>query len=50
MQEEKTVTKIIQEVIDDMCNHYCKISGQWNEEDGELSESEICQNCPLNRL
>lgn len=50
MQEEKTVTKIIQEVIDDMCNHYCKIPAQWNEEDGELSESEICQNCPLNRL
>ena len=50
MEEQKSITKIIEEVVDDICMHYCKWPDQWNEDDGELSDSEICQNCPLNRL
>lgn len=45
--------KIIQEVIDEMCDKYCKYPNEWDpeEHDGqELFDSEICQNCPLNRL
>ena len=51
--EEKSVCKIIQEVIEEMCNKYCKYPGEWDEaeHDGmELSESDVCVNCPLNRL
>ena len=51
--EQISVTKIIHEVIDEMCDKYCKYPNEWDPEkhDGqELFDSEICQNCPLNRL
>lgn len=50
---EITVTKIIQEVVEDMCDKYCKYPNEWDpeEHDGqELWDGEICQNCPLSRL
>lgn len=36
----------------DMCQNYCKYPDIWDEEkEGiELCESDICANCPLNRL
>ena len=40
------------DVIEDMCSHYCKYPDTYDE-DAEgipLADSEICQNCPLNRL
>lgn len=42
----------IGKVIDDVCVNYCKYPNIWDEEkEGvELSESEICKNCPLNNL
>lgn len=48
----KPVSKILQEVADDICSHYCKYPEIWDEEkEGcELCESEICKNCPLSRL
>jgi len=53
MDKEKSVTKIIDEVIEEICNKYCKYPDIWEAEehdDIDLSESEICENCPLNRL
>ena len=47
---EKTATQIIEEVRDEMCNKYCKYPDLWNDENGELCDSEECQNCPLNKL
>ena len=50
---EITVTKIIQEVTEEMCDKYCKYPNEWNpeEHDGqELFDSDICANCPLMRL
>ena len=51
-KEEKTVPQMLQEVVDDMCQNYCKWPDTYEEEmEGcELSESSICANCPLNRL
>lgn len=48
----KTITEQIQEVADDFCDNYCKYPDIWDEEkEGcELSESDHCRNCPLNRL
>lgn len=41
----------IAKIIEDMCDNYCKYPESWNSEtDGELSESDICKNCPLNKL
>ena len=55
MMEEQTkiksITEQIHEIAEDFCNHYCKYPYIWDEEkQGELSESDICANCPLNRL
>lgn len=53
MAEQKTVTKIIGEVVEEMCDKYCRYPREWKpqEHDGmELFESEICANCPLMRL
>lgn len=52
MNETKTIVQQVQEVVDEMCNNYCKYPETWNEEaEGcELSESEVCANCPLSRL
>ena len=46
-----TISEQLQEIVDMMCNDYCRYPREWNEEEqGELSESEICANCPLNRI
>lgn len=46
-----SITEIIDDVRERMCNEYCKYPYEWDEEkQGELSESEICENCPLNQL
>ena len=48
----KDISQIIEEVKTDICNEYCKYPETWDEdaEGMELSESDICKNCPLNRL
>ena len=48
----KTVTKIIDEVREEMCMHYCKYSEKANELlDGDQEKlEELCGECPLNRL
>ena len=47
-----TVSEIIEEVIEEVCDKYCKYPDIWDEEkEGvELSDSDICKNCPLNKL
>lgn len=52
-KNEKKVTEILEEVLNEFCQDYCKYPDIWDEEkEGcELSESELCQKfCPLNRL
>ena len=49
----KTISEQIQEIAEDFCNNYCKWPHDYNEDehDGvELSDSEICTNCPIGRL
>ena len=49
---KETITQIIEKVMEEMCNDYCKWPDLYEEEmEGcELSESSICRDCPLNRL
>ena len=53
---KKSLRELTEEYIEDVCQEicecYCKYPEQWDEEkEGmELIESDICQNCPLNRL
>ena len=50
-EKGKSVTEIIDEVRERMCKKNCKYPDEWDDEtQGELSESEICASCPLNRL
>lgn len=46
------VVKILEGVVEEMCNKYCKYPDSWDEEkEGiELMDSSICRGCPLNKL
>ena len=52
MDKPNTITEQLEEIVEEMCNHYCKWPGLWNtEKEGmELCESEHCKECPLNRI
>lgn len=51
VNETKTIPQILESIADAMCNEYCRYPLEWDEEkDGELADSEVCANCPLNRL
>lgn len=52
MADIKTISQQMEEIAEAICNNYCKYPDLWDEEaEGcELSESEHCENCPLNRL
>lgn len=47
-----TVSQELEEIAEDICRNYCKYTDTWDEEaEGcELSESDVCRNCPLSRL
>lgn len=49
--ETKTIPQQLEAIAAAICNNYCRYPLTWNEEvDGELADSEICANCPLNKL
>lgn len=52
MENNQSVSEILEEVKEEICNYYCKWPDKWDEEtEGvELSESTLCENCPLSRL
>lgn len=47
-----SVREVLEHVVEDMCNNYCKYPTIWDEEkEGcQLCESDVCRNCPLNKL
>lgn len=50
--KEQSITEIIEEVKNEICNYYCKWPDQWDEgkEGITLADSTLCANCPLERL
>ena len=52
MERQKSISEILEEVKEQMCDDYCRYPRDWDEEgEGmELIYSDICTNCPLNRL
>lgn len=46
----KSVTQIIEEVCNDMCNNYCRYTSESREHMDDNEVYEICDKCPLNRL
>lgn len=47
--KRKTVVDIIEDVLSDICDHYCKYPDIYKEEE-EDKLYEHCDKCPLNRL
>ena len=47
-----TITKQLNDIAERFCNDYCRYPREWNEkEEGmELSESSVCENCPINKI
>lgn len=46
-----TVTDILEQVKESICDNYCKFPERYNEnEDWDRLYREICDACPLNRL
>lgn len=43
---------VMEQIKQTICDEYCKFPGAWDAdaEGCELAESDICKNCPLNRL
>lgn len=46
--KKQTVTGILHEVIQKMCDEYCKYPEQYKGEDEDKLYEEKCDNCPLN--
>lgn len=49
---EDIISRTFEEVKNAICNDYCRYPREWNEEEQgmDLIDSDICANCPLNRL
>ena len=50
---KQSVVNIIHEVIEEMCDKYCRFPREWKPEEHngkELFDSGICDDCPLMRL
>ena len=49
---DNNIVKQLNQIVEDVCQNYCKYPDNWDEdkEGVELCESDICANCPLNRL
>ena len=52
MKPQKGISQTIEEVKEEICLRYCKYPDTWDEEKEGiyLADSDICVNCPLNRL
>lgn len=52
MDLQTYVAVTVEGVKKDICDHYCKWPNMWDKdkEGLELYRSDICGNCPLNRL
>ena len=46
----QTISEKIEEIKQEICDKYCKYLDEWDEDDGDITDSEICRNCPLVRL
>lgn len=51
-KKDRGLLQQIQDIADEICKNYCKYLDIWDaEKEGcELMESDICQECPFNRL
>ena len=48
--KQKSVVNVIEEVMNEVCDKYCKFPEQYTDEDEEKLYEKHCNNCPLNKL
>lgn len=50
--KEKTISQLLEEVANEICDHYCKYPMLYtsDNESVELLVEEHCAECPLNRI
>lgn len=50
--DNNRLTTQLAQIAEDFCDNYCKYPGIWDaEKEGcELSESDVCKQCPINRI
>lgn len=48
--EKQSITEIIEEVKEAICSRYCKYPEKYTAEEWEDLFTEICKDCPLDRL
>lgn len=47
---DQTITEQFEKIKEEMCDHYCKYVADWDEDDGDIWDSPICDECPMNKL
>ena len=52
MDEKKRLSAQLEQIAEEFCNNDCKYPYIWDAENEgiELSESDICANCPMSRI
>lgn len=53
MNSENSITAILENVKNEMCDHYCKYPGvipEGKDENWLFEDDSPCMNCPLNKL
>ena len=50
LPKHKTVSAILEEVIQSMCDNHCKFPDMYSEADEDKLYEEHCDKCPLNLL
>lgn len=50
MNKEKSIAEVLEEVVQQMCDKYCKYPSMYTPEEWESVFEDICCKCPLMRL
>lgn len=46
----RQMLKEVENIIEEMCENYCKYPENWDEKKDGMLLNTICKDCPLNRL
>ncbi len=49
--KEQTVTRLLEEIVGEICDHYCKYPEQYKDND-DIDEmcAKHCDHCPFNKI
>ena len=50
MEKTKSVCDVLMEVVEEMCDKYCKFPDMYTGNDEDELYEKHCDNCPMNKL